>query len=217
MNKHILLLSLSILFLLQACSKDINRTAEQKDSSNSNDSYNRTAEQKDSSNSNDSYNTNTLSDNSMTANSLYQKLYKEFTDRGLSNKQSQARAKIGLEVYQGQPNRIVFNGGHFYYVDGAGKRYEGQTYANCSIYALIRLLKHLGQCGYIDEDFWKQYSDEDLRIRIDNIGGRGKGYYINQNQYIVPLTLNRLMLTLLPNHHNYCEIYKPNGEVVNYY
>ncbi|MDR2066955.1 MAG: hypothetical protein LBP57_03855 [Endomicrobium sp.] len=143
---------------------------------------------------------------------LYENLYKDFKDRGLSDVQSRARAKIGIEVYQGEPGHIVFNGSHFYYVDGTDKRYEGQTYANCSIYALIRLLKHLGQCGYIDTDFWKQYSDEELRIMIDNMGARGKGYYISQGVTVVPLTLHTLMQTLIPEvPDQYRQIYKPNG------
>jgi hypothetical protein len=163
-----------------------------------------------------SNNSNTLSDSNITAGTLYKKLYEEFKDRGLSDVQSRARAKIGIEVYQGQPGHIVFNGSHFYYVDGTYKRYEGQTYANCSIYALTRLLKHLGQCGYIDADFWKQYSDEDLRIMIDNIGAGGKGYYISQGVTVVPLTLHTLMDNLIPKEipDQYKQIYRPNGTML---
>ncbi|MDR2616229.1 MAG: hypothetical protein LBC22_00180 [Endomicrobium sp.] len=162
-----------------------------------------------------------ISDSNITATrsytEMYTEKYKEFKESGLSDVQSRARAKIGTEVYQGEPGHIVFNGYHFYYVDGTNKRYEGQTYANCSIYALIRLLKHLGQCGYIDADFWKQYSDEDLRIMIDNIG-RGKGYYISQRVTVVPLTLYNLMHTLIPEEvvpNQYTQIYDPNGTILN--
>jgi hypothetical protein len=195
---YLFLLLLSI-FLLPVCSDD----------SNLSQYANRTA----SNPINATYN----SDSNITATTTsYDEMYKEFKDRGLSDVQSRARAKIGTEVYQGEPGHIVFNGGHFYYVDGTNKRYEGQTYANCSIYALIRLLKHLGQCGYIDADFWKQYSDEDLRIMIDNIGG-GKGYYISQRVTVVPLTLYNLMHTLIPEEvpNQYTQIYDPNGTILN--
>jgi hypothetical protein len=203
--KYITLLLLLSIFLLSACSnlsQDVNRTyVQEKQSSNL---------------INGIYNLKSLSHNYTTANPLYQKLYKEFKDRNLSDVQSHEKAQIGTEVYQGEPGHIVFNGGHFYYIDGTDKRYEGQTYSNCSIYALVRLLKHLGQCGYIDADFWKEHSDEDLRGMIDNIGGRSKGYYLNQNETVVPLTLRNLMLTLISSVPNkYREIYNPDGTIFN--
>ena len=213
MNNYIYLSLSLLIFLLPACSKDINRTSKQKqlsNSTNTNDMYNLK-------NNYTCQNMNSLTNNGLTPNPLYQELFKEFKDKGLSNEESHARAQIGIEVYQGEPNHIVFNGYHFYYIDGAGKCYEGQTYANCSIYALIRLLKHLGQCGYIDANFWKQNSDENLRIMIDDIGARGKGYYLNQNVTVVPLTLHNLMRVLLPDHlSKYREIYTTRGRIVKY-
>lgn len=61
---------------------------------------------------------------------------------------------------------IKFNGGHFWYI------HNGQTYLNCGIFAVIRLLYHLGLQGIVDKDLWYKNNIIQLRAITAAISGK---------------------------------------------
>lgn len=197
-----LILLVSISFLLQTCYNDIKRITNQEKQSTNLETPHKLAPH--------SYHN---------INTIFKKkeVFDKFISRGFTDAESNAKSCIALEKYQGSLGHIVFTGSHFYYKDGANNHYEGQTNANCSIYAMARLFNNLGQVGYIDKDLWKKYSDAELRVMIDKIA-QGRGYYLNEGQPVTATTLRKLMQILLSDAslHGYCEIHNEDGTIVTY-
>ncbi|MDR3253405.1 MAG: hypothetical protein LBT07_00360 [Endomicrobium sp.] len=75
--------------------------------------------------------------------------------------------KYEKEVYTGNIKRIIHKYYHFYY-DGYD---NGKTHKNCKLYAVKRLMNHLGQTGKISKDLWYEHSDKELRKMVANISG----------------------------------------------
>jgi hypothetical protein len=68
--------------------------------------------------------------------------------KGCSNQEITLMLTINREVYSGGIGRIMFDGWHYWYIDGNGKPYDGSTCQNCGLFATVRLLHHLGQGWY---------------------------------------------------------------------
>jgi hypothetical protein len=79
----------------------------------------------------------------------------------------QQRSKIERENFSHPIYPIVFTGGHYYYDDHD----FGHTYQNCGLYAIRRLLFHLGLLSIVNADLWDRYTDRGLRnIIVDTLG-----------------------------------------------
>jgi hypothetical protein len=107
--------------------------------------------------------------------------------------------QISKEVYPDGIGEIHNVPGHFYFQvitpDNKVVPFDnGQTYANCSIYASKRLLRFLGQKGIVDSNLWFAFTDRQWRQLIVGIENDEK--YTNQGEYVGPEIFRQLLVPL---------------------
>jgi hypothetical protein len=99
--------------------------------------------------------------------------------------------KIEKEDFEGTVEHVIWNNNHHFYY----KHHDnGQTYANCGLYAVKRLLCALGRNNIVDKDLWYRYTDAELRDMIVKISGDEK--YRDQGTMPDAVHIARLMDSL---------------------
>jgi hypothetical protein len=102
--------------------------------------------------------------------SHYSEEDKNFTNilmsKGFTKNESHVMISMIHEKYSDSIEPIKFNGWHFWYV------HNGQTNLNCGIFAVIRLLYHLGLQGIVDKDLWYKNNITQLRKIAASIAGK---------------------------------------------
>jgi hypothetical protein len=131
--------------------------------------------------------------------------------KGASDTEIKAMMDIEKEDFGEGIGKIVHNGdNHFQYVDRNGQQYhEGQTNANCGLYAMKRLLFVLGKRGEVEvsENLWYKHTDQELRDKLANML-KGEKFRF-QDEYIDAIYLRTLMRDIeVP--IEYCKIYGKN-------
>jgi hypothetical protein len=99
--------------------------------------------------------------------------------------------KIEKEDFDGPIEHVMYRNNHFYY-----KHHDnGQTYCNCGLYAVKRLLCALGKKGIVAKDLWYKYTDAELRDMIVEISGNE--YDRNQGRTLDVWDVDKLMFRFL--------------------
>jgi hypothetical protein len=99
--------------------------------------------------------------------------------------------KIEKEDFEGPIEHVIYHNYHFHY-----KHHDkGQTYANCGLYAVKRLLFALGKKGIVAKDLWYKYTDVELRDMIVKISGDESDR--NQGKVLDVWDVDRLMFRFL--------------------
>jgi hypothetical protein len=128
----------------------------------------------------------------------------DLSAKGCSPQERAIMLRIFNEVYSGGIGRIR-NNPHYWYEDGSGRSFDnGQTNANCGLYAIKRMLHHLGQLNLVDKDLWQKYPDRELRyiivertgaLRFSDGSSRNK-LYISESEPLTSENLAYLMCWL---------------------
>jgi hypothetical protein len=84
---------------------------------------------------------------------------KNLQARGCDENEIIQMMKIETENFEGRIDHVCWWSNHFYYYGHD----NGQTHANCGLYAVKRLLFVLGKHKIVNEDLWYRYTDAELR------------------------------------------------------